>query len=136
MKAFHNALIAAVLLVPAGGALAVEDESNAMESGKTGSANTQENSLKPQGGSAGEGGAGQVEGEPATGPDESMSTQTGTANTEVGSTKPQGGSAGEGGTGQVEGNPATGPDESMSTQTGSANTEVGSTKPQGGTATD
>lgn len=135
MKALYTAILATILLAPAGGALADHNDSGAMESGKSGSANTQENSLKAEGGTAAD--SSTQTGQVSNTGDDGLGAQSGTANTEEGSLMPEGGSAaGEGGTGPVQGEPATGPDEDMSTQTGTANTEVGSTKPQGGTATE
>jgi len=137
MRVLHGALLASVLLLPASAVLA--DEDSAMKSGKVGTANTQETSMKAEGGTAADASTtrnGQATNldETTGGPDEDMSTQTGSANTEVGSVKPEGGSAAQGSTGAVSGDPATGPDDDLSTETGSANTEVGDTEAQGGTA--
>ncbi len=54
MKALHKAILATLLLAPAGGALAADngEMDNGMESGKIGTANTQDNSFKAEGGTA------------------------------------------------------------------------------------
>lgn len=116
MKGFYGALLAAMLLAPAGAALANQagDADSGMESGKVGSAATEEGSMKPQGGGTGSGDAAaqgaheqgaheeippaddevpRADDDIPSGPDEDMSTQSGSANTEPGDTEVQGGSA-------------------------------------------
>ncbi|WP_280540465.1 hypothetical protein [Chromohalobacter sp. 11-W] len=95
MKQQLTALTFATLLaLPTAGAFA-QDNSAPDISGEMGSANTQEGSMKAEGGTASGMTEGNMDGENSIpdGDQEGLSTQTGSANTEQGDTAAQGGTA-------------------------------------------